>query len=74
MSWTIYGTPLEPGYCEVHPDIPETYPCIICRDYEQQRGPTAEEYCAGGGHALIAEYQPGILACWCGARMESLKE
>ncbi len=28
--YDIYGNPLRPGYCEVHPDIPEPWPCSVC--------------------------------------------
>ncbi len=31
MSYDIYGNNLRPGYCEVHPDNPEPYPCSICQ-------------------------------------------
>lgn len=46
MAWDIYGNNLRRGYCEVHPYVPEEYPCYICmqeidreneRHYEQQR-------------------------------------
>ena len=30
MSFDIYGNYLRPGYCEVHPEMPETYPCSEC--------------------------------------------
>lgn len=30
MSFDIYGHPLKPGYCEVHPNIGEEYPCSLC--------------------------------------------
>ena len=36
----IYGNPLQAGNCEVHPHIPEHYPCAIClqesKEYEMQ--------------------------------------
>ena len=35
MSYDIYGNYLRGGYCEVHPDVPESYPCSECM-YEQQ--------------------------------------
>lgn len=41
MAWDIYGNPLRRGYCEVHPYVPEEYPCCECRrrddEYERQR-------------------------------------
>lgn len=30
MSYDIYGNDLKEGYCEVHPNVPEYYPCYIC--------------------------------------------
>lgn len=30
MAYDIYGNHLKPGYCEVHPDVPEPYPCYRC--------------------------------------------
>ena len=30
MSYDIYGNHLRRGYCEVHPDIPEPWPCYLC--------------------------------------------
>lgn len=30
MSYDIFGNPLKEGYCEVHPQIPQYYPCYIC--------------------------------------------
>lgn len=30
MSWDIYGNPLRRGYCEVHPNVHEEYPCSLC--------------------------------------------
>ena len=32
MAWDIHGHSLRPGHCEVHPDIPEQWPCGYCRD------------------------------------------
>jgi len=39
MAYDIFGQPLRPGYCEVHPDVPEPYPCYVCLQeyaYHQQ--------------------------------------
>lgn len=30
MAYDIYGNILTKGYCEVHPGIPEEYPCFQC--------------------------------------------
>ena len=35
MSWDIYGEPLTPGYCEVHPQIHQEYPCFVCQEFER---------------------------------------
>lgn len=40
MSYYIQGNVLKEGYCEVHPHVPEYYPCYICCqeiDRENQR-------------------------------------
>ena len=31
MAFDIYGNGLIPGYCEVHPQVNEEYPCLLCR-------------------------------------------
>lgn len=30
MAFDIYGFILIPGYCEVHPDVHQEYPCDLC--------------------------------------------
>ena len=30
MSFDIYGYPLRQGYCEVHPEVHQSYPCSLC--------------------------------------------
>ena len=58
MSFDIYGQNLRRGYCEVHPDVPEEYPCLFCRqeydnykhqkqEYERAMAMEAEEYYVG---------------------------
>lgn len=38
MGFDIYGNHLRPGYCEVHPDVPEEYPCRLCHlDKEESK-------------------------------------
>lgn len=40
MAFDIYGQPLHRGYCEVHPNIHEEYPCSMCiaeSDVKHQR-------------------------------------
>lgn len=54
MPYDIYGNTLQRGHCEVHPDIPEEYPCSRCMErsqssYErcpepQEPDPTVAEY------------------------------
>ncbi len=47
MAFDIYGNNLRSGYCEVHPDVHEEYPCSECLNdnpakiHEQQY----QEYC-----------------------------
>lgn len=36
MAYDIYGNGLRPGYCEVHPDVPEQWPCGYCRDADDR--------------------------------------
>lgn len=36
MAFDIFGNRLRPGYCEVHPDIAEEYPCSLCTENRQQ--------------------------------------
>jgi|GEM_PF-5443476 len=51
MSYDIYGNDLKEGYCEVHPHIPEYYPCHICcqeidrenKRHQQQQHPEQPE-------------------------------
>lgn len=47
MAWDIYGFNLREGYCEVHPDVPQPYPCIFCLqdiEYEKERHQQICEY------------------------------
>lgn len=30
MAYDIFGNHLQPGHCEVHPDVAEPYPCTCC--------------------------------------------
>lgn len=30
MAYDIYGNNLRRGYCEVHPNVHEEYPCSLC--------------------------------------------
>lgn len=38
MAWDIYGQPLRPGHCEVHPHVHEEYPCSVCLAEAQAQG------------------------------------
>ena len=44
MSFDIYGQHLRPGYCEVHPDVPEEYPCLYCRIRHAENETKEREY------------------------------
>ena len=43
MSYDIYGNNLRSGYCEVHPQVHESYPCSLCyaegdkRNYDKRQ-------------------------------------
>jgi len=41
MSWDIYGNVLRRGYCEVHPQVNEEYPCSLC--YAEDKGRTRHQ-------------------------------
>lgn len=47
MPYDIYGNKLKKGHCEVHPDVPEEYPCNYCllaHEQEKIRQQQEEEY------------------------------
>jgi hypothetical protein len=47
MAFDIYGNHLRPGYCEVHPDVHESYPCRYCyeeQEYQYYDDPRNDEY------------------------------
>ncbi len=68
MAFDIYGNHLRPGYCEVHPDVRESYPCSECvGDYQpepRQPEPTAEDMC---DHSYHGEDEDGA-RCFCGKK------
>lgn len=79
MPYDIYGQPLRPGYCEVHPSVRERYPCSHCQDdyYDRHRydGPEPpepewempdEEICEAQGHPEHGSDDQGP-RCYCGA-------
>lgn len=37
MTHDIYGQNLRKGYCEVHPNVHEEYPCSLCYADENKR-------------------------------------
>lgn len=39
MSFDIYGNPLKPGHCEVHPWVDENYPCLYCQEDQADNYP-----------------------------------
>lgn len=76
MSWDIYGNPLRRGYCEVHPDVHQEYPCSICMAQKQQQSqPHNEldqlqyEFAQQGGYIRHLESERAALA----AQVEALK-
>lgn len=42
--WDVYGNPLALGHCEVHPSIPEPYPCGECPADDERREVEARMY------------------------------
>lgn len=82
MSFDIYGGRLRSGYCEVHPDVAESYPCSVCMMEQDLRrgpeieGPSEEDYieghCGSGGHTLYADaaIYDGVPRCYCGVRKD----
>jgi hypothetical protein len=32
VTVTVYGQPLPPNRCEVHPDVAEEWPCVLCQN------------------------------------------
>ncbi|MFY8160466.1 MAG: hypothetical protein ACOVNU_03990 [Candidatus Kapaibacteriota bacterium] len=43
MSYDVYGGNLRKGYCEVHPDMSQEYPCDICLRDANDRFKKAQE-------------------------------
>ena len=37
MAFDIYGNYLRPGHCEVHPEVPELFPCYRCIEEGRER-------------------------------------
>ena len=67
MPYDIYGQPLRPGYCEVHPDIHEEFPCseCLCNRYTPSYPePTTEDLC-GPDHVYHGDDEGGG-RCYCG--------
>jgi hypothetical protein len=45
MAFDIYGNYLRPGYCEVHPDVREEWPCSECYEsYESYVRQCEQQY------------------------------
>lgn len=67
MSWDIFGNPLARGHCEVHPHIPEPYPCSLCM-YEKAQArwvkEMEEEYYKAMGDAQETEYLEAFEGSW----------
>ena len=63
MAFDIYGNHLRPGYCEVHPDVREEWPCHEClysydNDRQMQRAADAHY-----DRMMAAEYDAYCRAC-----------
>jgi hypothetical protein len=47
MAYDIHGNDLQPGHCEVHPWVHQSYPCSICySDQNKERRRRDTEQCA----------------------------
>ena len=44
MSYDIYGRHLRPGFCEVHPDVAQEYPCSLCLMVSEKKRMKEDEY------------------------------
>lgn len=67
MSWDIFGNPLARGHCEVHPDVPEPYPCSRCVYTNAQARwvkEMEEEYYKAMGDAQETEYLEAFEGSW----------
>lgn len=74
MAFDIYGNYLRPGHCEVHPEVPEEFPCYRCieesaeSDYAPEPPePTTEDICSMQGHLYEGDDEDGG-RCYCGAK------
>ena len=85
MSWDIYGNQLRRGHCEVHPSVPESYPCAYCYEEEETNRrqneqrmpePSIEDMCDPHEYYGIQEVDGGgeILRCYCGQNTTADKE
>ncbi len=69
MAFDIYGNHLRRGYCEVHPDVKEEYPCSRCigeryRPEPAYPEPTLEDMCE---HSYFGDDEQGG-RCYCGKK------
>ena len=63
MAFDIYGNHLRPGYCEVHPDVKEEYPCRLCmEEYEHNYYLEQEryEYETAMKYQYVRDMLPGL--------------
>jgi len=75
MSFDIYGNHLRRRHCEVHPEVPEEYPCFVCRykdklktySESQPPEPTSEDY-------LVADAIAARDKWWVKRLQEFIKE
>lgn len=74
MGFDIYGNRLRRGHCEVHPEIPESFPCHRCIEENREPDyvpeplePTTEDICGFEGHLYSGDDEDGG-RCYCGAK------
>ena len=42
MTFTVYGQPVEEGFCDRHPDVRSDWPCGVCERCENEQLEHAE--------------------------------
>lgn len=59
MAYDIYGNNLRRGYCEVHPNVHEEYPCSLCLA-ESQHEAECKENMTLDGVSILKGYKMTI--------------
>ena len=36
MTFTVYGQPRDPRFCEIHENVPQEWPCGVCERCENE--------------------------------------